>query len=188
MPRQRARSAPVVIAAHIRLRCRLRYNAAVPLHRGNLFLVGLLGAGKIDARAAARAPARQALRRRRPRARGAARRADPDDLRDRGRGGVPRPRGGDRSPSSSQLADIVLATGGGVVLRAANRERLKENGTVLYLHADPATLWERVRHSRHRPLLQTRRPARAAGRALRAARRAVSRGRRPRRRVRSRAR
>ena len=49
--------------------------------------------------------------------------------------------------------DIVLATGGGVVLRPANREALKVNGTVVYIHAEPATLWERTRRSRHRPLL-----------------------------------
>jgi shikimate kinase len=39
-------------------------------------------------------------------------------------------------------------------LRPSNRERLKQGGTVLYLHAAPATLWERTRHSKHRPLLQ----------------------------------
>ena len=49
---------------------------------------------------------------------------------------------------------IILATGGGVVLRPANRELLKQHGTVLYLHATPATLWERTRRSKHRPLLQ----------------------------------
>ena len=53
---------------------------------------------------------------------------------------------------------IVLATGGGVVIRAANRERLKANGTVLYLHAEPATLRERTRRSRHRPLLNAADP------------------------------
>ena len=50
--------------------------------------------------------------------------------------------------------NIILSTGGGVVLRPLNRERLKQGGTVLYLHATPATLWERTRHSKHRPLLQ----------------------------------
>jgi shikimate kinase len=55
----------------------------------------------------------------------------------------------------TQLVDVVLSTGGGAVLRPANRARLKENGTVVYLHADPHVLWERVRHSRNRPLLQT---------------------------------
>ena len=55
----------------------------------------------------------------------------------------------------TQLVDVVLSTGGGAVLRPANRARLRENGTVVYLHADPNVLWERVRHSRNRPLLQT---------------------------------
>lgn len=51
-------------------------------------------------------------------------------------------------------SNVVVSTGGGVVLRPSNRERLKQGGTVLYLHATPATLWERTRHSKHRPLLQ----------------------------------
>ena len=51
--------------------------------------------------------------------------------------------------------DIVLATGGGVVIRPANRERLRANGTVVYLHAQPAQAWLRVRRSQHRPLLNT---------------------------------
>ena len=64
-----------------------------------------------------------------------------------------------RDREEATLADlvlrtgIVLATGGGVVIRARNRLRLRENGTVLYLHADPSTLRERTRRSRHRPLL-----------------------------------
>jgi shikimate kinase len=58
----------------------------------------------------------------------------------------------------TQLTEIVLSTGGGAVIRPNNRVRLKENGTVIYLHADPAILWERVRHSRNRPLLQTTDP------------------------------
>ena len=44
------------------------------------------------------------------------------------------------------------------VLRPANRARLKSNGTVVYLHAEPATLWSRIRHSRNRPLLQVADP------------------------------
>ena len=57
-----------------------------------------------------------------------------------------------------QRVDIVLATGGGAVLRAINRERLKAGGTVLYLHANPETTWERTRHNKNRPLLQTADP------------------------------
>jgi len=54
----------------------------------------------------------------------------------------------------TQMTDIVLATGGGAILRAASRAHLKENGTVIYLFAEPQTLWDRVCHSRHRPMLQ----------------------------------
>lgn len=56
------------------------------------------------------------------------------------------------------LPDIVLATGGGVVLSAANRERLKRNGVVIYLRGSPEHLYERTRHDRNRPLLQTDNP------------------------------
>ncbi len=56
------------------------------------------------------------------------------------------------------LADIVLATGGGAVLLAENRRLLAENGTVVYLRASLANLWQRTRHDRNRPLLQTSDP------------------------------
>ena len=54
--------------------------------------------------------------------------------------------------------DLVLATGGGAVLRADNRAALKERGTVVYLRADLETLVERTRRDRNRPLLQTADP------------------------------
>jgi shikimate kinase len=38
----------------------------------------------------------------------------------------------------------VIATGGGVVLRPENRERLRASGWVVWLCADPATLWQRL--------------------------------------------
>ena len=41
------------------------------------------------------------------------------------------------------------------MLRATNRDCLRDNGSVLYLHASPQMLWHRVRHNRHRPLLNT---------------------------------
>ncbi len=52
----------------------------------------------------------------------------------------------------------VLATGGGAVLSAESRRRLAECGTVVYLHASPASLWQRVRNDRNRPLLATPEP------------------------------
>ena len=55
-------------------------------------------------------------------------------------------------------AGVVLATGGGAVLAAENRALLKANGTVVYLCASPYDLWQRTRHDRNRPLLQTENP------------------------------
>ena len=50
---------------------------------------------------------------------------------------------------------IVLATGGGAVLAEENRRQLATHGNVVYLHARPGYLWQRVRHDRNRPLLAT---------------------------------
>ena len=127
------------------------------LHRGNLFLVGLPGAGKstLGRQLASRLGKRF---------------VDADHELER-RLGVPIPtifeiegEAGFRDREEATLAElavlegIVLSTGGGAVLRSANRDLLKSHGTVIYLHAEPATLWERVRHARHRPLLQTADP------------------------------
>ena len=49
---------------------------------------------------------------------------------------------------------IVLATGGGAVLRAENRGVLRAMGPVLYLRASPEEIYKRVKHDRSRPLLQ----------------------------------
>jgi len=56
------------------------------------------------------------------------------------------------------LRDIVLATGGGAVLLKNNREHLSQNGTVVYLRAKVGELWQRTRNDRNRPLLQTENP------------------------------
>ena len=49
--------------------------------------------------------------------------------------------------------DIVLATGGGAVLFPDNRQALSEQGTVIYLHANPNELWHRTKGGEGRPLL-----------------------------------
>jgi shikimate kinase len=52
----------------------------------------------------------------------------------------------------------VISTGGGAILRQSNRELLRQNGYVVYLRASPEQLARRLRHDRHRPLLQVEDP------------------------------
>jgi shikimate kinase len=56
------------------------------------------------------------------------------------------------------LPGVVLATGGGAVLDPANRARLSARGFVIYLRASARDLWFRTRNDRSRPLLQTADP------------------------------
>jgi shikimate kinase len=123
------------------------------LHRGNLFLVGMPGSGKSTlGRLLAKRLGKAFY--------------DADSELER-RLGVSIPvifelegEPGFRDREQAIIAEYVLhthtifATGGGAVLRQVNRDCLKQNGSVLYLHATPATLWERTRRGKHRPLLQ----------------------------------
>lgn len=52
----------------------------------------------------------------------------------------------------------VLATGGGAVLRQANRQVLRERSIVVYLHSSPEELMRRLRRDTQRPLLQVADP------------------------------
>lgn len=54
----------------------------------------------------------------------------------------------------SQLEDIVLATGGGAVLRPENRKMLAARGTVIYLRVSLENQHRRTSADRNRPLLQ----------------------------------
>lgn len=58
----------------------------------------------------------------------------------------------------TQLRGIVLATGGGVVIREKNRNLLKKNGFVVYLQCSIDKILERTKHDLQRPLLQTDNP------------------------------
>lgn len=58
----------------------------------------------------------------------------------------------------TQKRGIVLATGGGAVLREENRQYLRSRGTVFYLYADIETLYKRTAKDRNRPLLQAEEP------------------------------
>lgn len=52
----------------------------------------------------------------------------------------------------------VLSTGGGIVLRPANRAVLRKRWTVVYLQSSPEELFRRLRHDTQRPLLQVGNP------------------------------
>jgi len=125
--------------------------------RRNVFLVGMMGAGKTTAgRLMARRLKREFL---------------DTDLEIERRCGVKVPvifeiegEAGFRQREAAVIAeltareDVVLATGGGAVLDEANRRHLAARGTVVYLHAPPPALYERVRQDRNRPLLATADP------------------------------
>lgn len=53
---------------------------------------------------------------------------------------------------------IVLATGGGAILRKTNQDSLKRSGIVVYLSADIDDLLERTAKDKNRPLLQADNP------------------------------
>ena len=57
-----------------------------------------------------------------------------------------------------QSGACVISTGGGAVLRPANRLNLHERTQVVYLHSPPAEVFRRLRHDRNRPLLQVADP------------------------------
>jgi 3-dehydroquinate synthase len=54
--------------------------------------------------------------------------------------------------------DIVLATGGGAIIKPENRDYLKSRGTVIYLRASVSSILQRTSHDKNRPLLQTADP------------------------------
>jgi shikimate kinase len=58
----------------------------------------------------------------------------------------------------TRLPAGVVATGGGAVLRPANREALRGRTRTFYLRATPEELFRRLRHDTRRPLLQVADP------------------------------
>jgi len=73
---------------------------------------------------------------------------------------------GFRNKESMVLTDLcantetVIATGGGVILRAENRARITSSGFVAWLSADSRTLWARIQAD---PTTAARRPALSSG-------------------------
>jgi shikimate kinase len=127
---------------------------AVPASPDNIFLVGMMGAGKTSVgKALARDLGKTFY--------------DSDHLIE-ARTGVKIPvifelegEAGFRAREAAVIDEltaqhnIVLATGGGAILSEPNRQALRARGTVVYLRASVHDLWQRTRHDRNRPLLQT---------------------------------
>lgn len=61
---------------------------------------------------------------------------------------------------------VVLATGGGAVMRSENRQALRAGGRVVYLHASIEQQVGRTARDRNRPLLRTADPARVLSELL----------------------
>ena len=51
------------------------------------------------------------------------------------------------------VKNVVVSCGGGVVLREENVELMKQNGKIVLLTAAPETIYERVKDSTNRPVL-----------------------------------
>lgn len=58
----------------------------------------------------------------------------------------------------SKRKNVIIATGGGAVLRQENMDVLRENGIVVHLTATPETILKRTSSNSKRPLLQVENP------------------------------
>jgi len=58
----------------------------------------------------------------------------------------------------TQREQLVLATGGGAILRPNNRKHLSARGIVVFLECTPEQQFERTYRDRKRPLIQTEDP------------------------------
>jgi shikimate kinase len=58
----------------------------------------------------------------------------------------------------SEKENLVIATGGGVVVNEENFSLLKKSGTLITLVASPETIYERIKDSIERPLLNVENP------------------------------
>lgn len=58
----------------------------------------------------------------------------------------------------SQYSGCVIATGGGSLMRPENVEIIKQNGQLVYLRASAEKLYARIKHDKARPLMQTDNP------------------------------
>lgn len=57
-----------------------------------------------------------------------------------------------------KIENRVISVGGGLPLKEENQKLLRQLGEVIYLKASAATIYERVKGDKNRPLLQTENP------------------------------
>ena len=125
--------------------------------KGNIYLVGMMGAGKTSVGRLLAKRARKSF-------------FDSDQVIEE-RTGVSIPtifhhegESGFRAREQAAIADltklddIVLATGGGAILLEENRRCLGATGFVVYLKAQVKDLWKRTQADKNRPLLDTDSP------------------------------
>lgn len=64
-------------------------------------------------------------------------------------------------------SDQVVATGGGIILKTENVEKMNHTGIIVYLKTSIEVLWERVKTATDRPLLKTKNPQKTLADILR---------------------
>ncbi len=57
-----------------------------------------------------------------------------------------------------QMNNVVIATGGGSILRERSRKNMRKHGHVVYLRTSAELLYSRIRYDKSRPLMQTSSP------------------------------
>ncbi len=58
----------------------------------------------------------------------------------------------------SEMNNVVVSTGGGVILNQENIKNLKKSSLIFYLDADANCIYQRVKHNKDRPLLNVEDP------------------------------
>ncbi|MFC1546464.1 shikimate kinase [bacterium] len=59
---------------------------------------------------------------------------------------------------AANMDNLVIAAGGGVVLREENMNELEKKSKIIYLNVDPETVYERLKEDSTRPLLKVDNP------------------------------
>lgn len=56
----------------------------------------------------------------------------------------------------SPTENVIITTGGGIVLKQENREWMKENGMIIFLKTDLQVIFQRLENDENRPLAQNK--------------------------------